>query len=53
MKVILPESIADVTLKQFQELYTLTEVEGLTEKELEKEKLRIFIGLDEDQIKIV
>ena len=51
MKVILPESIADVTLKQFQELYTLTEVKGLTEKELEKEKLRIFIGLDEDQIK--
>ena len=51
MKVLLPDTIADVTLKQFQELYTLTEVEGLTEKELEKEKLRIFIGLDEDQIK--
>ena len=51
MKDTIQQTIADVKLKQFQDLYELTKVEGLTDKELEIHKLKIFIGLDDNQIK--
>jgi hypothetical protein len=49
MKITVPESIADISLQQFQ-LYDALLKKGLTDKETEKEKINIFTGIDIEQI---
>ena len=50
MKVTIPENISDITLEQYQTFVALDEVEGITDREVDTEKLKIFIGLDDEQI---
>ena len=51
MKVVIPEDIKDITLGQFQKFVALDKVEDITDKQVNKEKLKIFIGLTDDEIK--
>jgi len=53
MKIILPESIQDITLHQFQ-LYTeLLERTDLDEYQLNKRKIQIFTGLERKRIDLI
>ena len=53
MKVLIPENISDITLKQFQEFVALDKVEGITNREVGIEKLKIFVGFTDDQIEAI
>jgi len=48
MKVSIPESIQDITLEQFQTLVALDD--DINERDLDIEKVKIFIGLTDEQI---
>ncbi len=48
MRITIPENISDITLKQFQEFVSLPD--DITEYDLASEKLRIFIGLTDEQV---
>ena len=48
MKVSIPESIQDITLEQFQTLVALDD--DINERDLDVEKVKIFIGLTDEQI---
>ena len=50
MKVTIPENISDITLHQFQTFVALDKVEGITERDLQIEKVKIFVGLTDEQI---
>lgn len=53
MKVILPESIADITLHQFQLYNELTERTDLDEYNFNKRKIQIFTGLERNRIDLI
>ena len=46
MKVVVPENIKDITLKQLQEITEVAKKEGVTELEVSREKVRIITGID-------
>jgi len=48
MKVSIPESIQDITLEQFQTLVALDD--DISDRDLDVEKVKIFIGLTDEQI---
>jgi len=50
MKVTIPENISEITLQQFQTFVALDKVEGITERDLQIEKVKIFVGLTDEQI---
>ena len=53
MKVIIPENIADITLRQFQEIVEFTDKEGVSENEIKAEKIKIFAKLSYKQIESI
>lgn len=53
MKIILPESIADITLHQFQLYNELLERTDLDEYNLNKRKIQIFTGLERSRIELI
>ena len=53
MKITLPESIADITLLQFQRYNTLTLREDLSIEQFEKRKIEIFTGLDRKRLDLI
>jgi hypothetical protein len=53
MKVILPESIADITLHQFQLYNELLERDDLDEYQFNKRKIQIFTGLERNRIDLI
>ena len=53
MKVIVPTTIADITLGQYQSFDLISNNENTTESELESAALRIFVGLTDEQIKAI
>ena len=53
MKVLIPENISDITLKQFQDFVALDKVEGITNREVGIEKLKIFLGFTDEQIEAI
>jgi hypoxanthine-guanine phosphoribosyltransferase len=53
MKISLPESIADITLHQFQLYNELTEREDLDEYQFNKRKIQIFTGLERTRIDLI
>jgi len=53
MKIILPESIQDITLHQFQLYNELLERTDLDEYNLNKRKIQIFIGLERKRIELI
>ena len=50
MKITIPENISDITLEQFQRFIALDKVDGITERDVAIEKLKIFIGFTDKQI---
>ena len=46
MKVKIPESIKDVTLRQFQEIFLFSQKEGISDLEIKQEKIKIITGID-------
>jgi len=53
MKIILPESIQDITLHQFQLYNELLEREDLDEYQFNKRKIQIFTGLERNRIDLI
>lgn len=54
MKVTIPENISDITLEQFQTFVALDDVEeSFTDRDIDEEKLKIFIGLTDKQIEAI
>ena len=53
MKVIIPENISDISLKQFQEIVEFTEKDDISEAEIKAEKIRIFTCLSYKQIESI
>lgn len=53
MKITLPESIADITLHQFQLYNELLEREDLDAYNFNKRKIQIFTGLERKRIELV
>ena len=53
MKVIIPENISDISLKQFQDLVEFTEREGISDAEISAEKIKIFTKLSYKQIESI
>lgn len=53
MKVTIPENISDITLEQFQTFVALDEIEDITDRQVDEQKLRIFIGLTDEQIEAI
>tara|TARA_R110000796_G_scaffold103594_2_gene213008 strand:+ start:321 stop:923 length:603 start_codon:yes stop_codon:yes gene_type:complete len=51
MKVTIPESIKDIKLSQFQKLVSLPDT--ITDAKLSIEKIKIFVGLTDEQIKSI
>ena len=52
MKITIPESIEDITLKQLQEVTLFAKKDGVTELEVSKEKVRIITGIDLSECEI-
>ena len=50
MKITIPENISDITLEQFQTFAALSDVEDITDRQVDIEKVKIFVGLTEEQI---
>jgi len=53
MKIILPESIQDITLHQFQLYNELLERTDLDEYNFNKRKIQIFTGLERNRIELI
>ena len=53
MKIILPESINDITLFQFQQYDELLKREDLDEYNFNKRKIQIFTGIERNRIDLV
>ena len=53
MKIILPESIHDITLHQFQEYNELLKREDLDEYNFNKRKIQIFTGIERKRIDLI
>lgn len=53
MRIVLPESIADITLHQFQLYNELTERTDLDEYNFNKRKIQIFTGLERNRIDLI
>jgi len=53
MKIILPESIQDITLHQFQLYNELLERTDLDEYNFNKRKIQIFTGLERNKIELI
>jgi hypothetical protein len=53
MKILLPESIADITLHQFQLYNELLERTDLDEYNFNKRKIQIFTGLERNRIDLI
>lgn len=53
MKIILPESIQDITLHQFQEYNELLKREDLDEYNFNKRKIQIFTGIERKRIDLI
>jgi len=53
MKIILPESIHDITLHQFQLYNELLERTNLDEYNFNKRKIQIFTGLERNRIELI
>jgi len=53
MKIILPESIQDITLHQFQLYSELLERTDLDEYNFNKRKIQIFTGLERNRIELI
>ena len=53
MKIILPESIQDITLHQFQLYNELLERTDLDEYQFNKRKIQIFTGLERNRIDLI
>jgi hypothetical protein len=53
MKIILPESIHDITLHQFQLYNELLERTDLDEYQFNKRKIQIFTGLERNRIELI
>jgi len=53
MQIILPESIQDITLHQFQLYNELLEREDLDEYNFNKRKIQIFTGLERKRIELI
>ena len=53
MKIILPESIQDITLHQLQLYNELLEREDLDEYQFNKRKIQIFTGLERNRIDLI
>ena len=53
MKIILPESIADIKLYQFQKYNTLLERIDLDEYQFNKRKIEIFTGLERKRLDLI
>jgi len=53
MKILLPESIADITLHQFQLYNELLEREDLDVYNFNKRKIQIFTGLERNRIDLI
>ena len=52
MKVTIPESIEDITLKQLQEVTLFAKKDSVNELEVSKEKVRIITGIDLSECEI-
>lgn len=46
MKVTIPESIEDITLRQLQEITKFIETEGVTEADIDRKKIQVITGID-------
>ena len=53
MRIILPESIADIKLSQFQKYNTLLERTDLDEYQFNKRKIEIFTGLERKRLDLI
>lgn len=53
MKIILPESIADIKLYQFQKYSKLLEREDLTPVQFDKRKIEIFTGIERNRLDLI
>jgi hypothetical protein len=53
MKIILPETIADITLNQFQRYIILNTREDLSTEQFEKRKIEIFTNLERKRIDLI
>lgn len=53
MKIILPESIHDIKLSQFQKYNKLLEREDLTPEQFDKRKVEIFTGIERNKLDLI
>lgn len=53
MKIILPESIHDIKLYQFQKYSKLLEREDLTPEQFDKRKVEIFTGIERNRLDLI
>ena len=53
MKVLIPENIADISLKQFQDNFEFSEKEDVSDAERDAEKIKIFTCLSYKQIESI